>query len=196
MTDESGEGNGPAPLVSPGELKAAALIVLGAFAIIAGVLIFVGPTGEDIPSPPSTDTPAAGSPTPTRGAFPVQPANPDEEAIHELARLSIDLLPQGDWPDLYDRFIASFPERCAREAFTQAGIDAANDLGDSISLLAFKGLSELSVEKDTARAVIVGELRGQSEYEVEAYFRREDGTWKIEPAPGTEGCNAFNRLSA
>jgi hypothetical protein len=105
-------------------------------------------------------------------------------------------LPEGQWPDLYEDFTADFRDRCTLQDFTQAGIEAADQLGENLSLLGYKGLRELNITGETARAVIVGELRGQSEYEIEAFFRVEDGVWKLAPAPGTTGCSSFNRLAA
>jgi hypothetical protein len=61
--------------------------------------------------------------------------------------------------------------------------------------LGFKGLRELNITGDTARVVIVGELQGQSEYEVEAFFRLEGGVWKIAPSPESTGCSSFNPLT-
>jgi len=180
-------------------LIAAAALVLGAFALIGGILLFVGPTGTDDPGPSPTLSGAPSgslSATATQAAFPIVPQNPDEQAINELARLSIDLLPLGQWPDLYDDFTTEFQDRCTLEEFTQAGVDAAEGLEENLSLLAFKGLRELNITDGSARAVVVGELRGQSEYEIEAFFVLENGVWKISPAPGSTGCSSFNRLAA
>ena len=43
----------------------------------------------------------------------------------------------------------------------------------------------------SAQAVIVGELAGQGEYQIQAAFQKVDGTWKIAPLPDTQGCQAF-----
>jgi hypothetical protein len=193
-TEEGGDQH-PAdePLTSRSELIAAAAIVIGAIIIIGGVLVFVGATGADNPGPSPT---VSGSPSPTQRAFPIVPANTDEQAVHDLARRSITVIPEGTWAELYDDYTADFRARCPAEEFAQIGRDAATELGADLSLLGFKGLRELEVTGDTARAVIVGELRGQSEYEIEAFFRKEDGAWKIAPAPTSEGCNSFNRLTS
>jgi hypothetical protein len=56
-------------------------------------------------------------------------------------------------------------------------------------------LESVTVEGSTALATIVGEIAGQSEYQIQAAFQLEGGGWKIAPASGTAGCEAFSRLS-
>jgi hypothetical protein len=51
------------------------------------------------------------------GAF--SPGNAAEERLIQLARDSIELLPAGRWPELYDQFTREFQDRCTREEFTQ-----------------------------------------------------------------------------
>jgi hypothetical protein len=123
-----------------------------------------------------------------------QPVGSDEETIRSLARRSIEVLPAGQWPSLYDSYTREFHQRCTRDQFDQAGVDAADQLGDDLRLLRFKRLESVTIEDASAQAVIVGEIVGQSEYQIEAAFQTEDGLWKIAPAPNTEGCGAFNRL--
>ncbi len=43
----------------------------------------------------------------------------------------------------------------------------------------------------SAQAVIVGEIAGQGEYQIQAAFQREASAWKIAPLPETQGCQAF-----
>jgi len=124
----------------------------------------------------------------------VQPAGSDEEAIQSLARRSIEVLPAGQWPSLYDSFTSEFQQRCSREQFDQVGEDSAAQLGDDIKLLRFKRTEGVTIEGLTAQAVIVGEIVGQSEYQIQAAFQKENGDWRIAPAPGTQGCAAFGRL--
>ena len=130
--------------------------------------------------------------TATAGA---QPAVGVEEAIPTLARRSIEVLPAGQWPSLYDSFTSEFRQRCTREQFAQAGVDAAAELGDNLRLLRFKRTENITIEGSTAQAVVVGEIAGQSEYKIQSAFQIEDGVWKIAPASGTQGCEAFGRLS-
>jgi hypothetical protein len=121
----------------------------------------------------------------------VEPATGDEEAIQRLARRSIEVLPAGQWPSLYDSFTSEFQQRCSREQFEQVGEDAAIQLGDDLRLLRFKRTESMTIEGSSAQAVIVGEIVGQSEYQIQATFQKEDGAWKIAPAPDTQGCEAF-----
>ena len=124
-----------------------------------------------------------------------QPTVGGEEAIPTLARRSIEVLPAGQWPSLYDSFTSEFRQRCPREQFDQAGVDAAAQLGDSLRLLRFKRTESITIEGSSAQAVIVGQIVGQSEYKIQAAFQIEDGVWRIAPASGTQGCEAFGRLS-
>jgi hypothetical protein len=137
-------------------------------------------------SPSSATSPGGGTATEAP-----QPGTSDEEAIQSLARRSIEVLPAGQWPSLYDSFTSEFQQRCPREEFDQAGEDAAIQLGDDLRLLRFKRTEDIIIEGTTAQAVIVGEIVGQSEYQIQAAFQMEDGDWKIAPAPDTQGCEAF-----
>jgi len=139
----------------------------------------------------TTASPAAATSPGDAGTGAVPPAMNDEEAIQSLSRRSIEVLPAGQWPSLYDSFTSEFQRRCPREQFDQAGEDAAVQLGDDLKLLRFKRTEGVTIEGSTAQAVIVGEIVGQSEYQVQATFQKEDGDWKIAPAPDTQGCEAF-----
>ena len=143
---------------------------------------------------PGGETTSPGGATTSPGAATTdaaQPAGSDEEAIQSLARRSIEVLPAGQWPSLYDSFTSEFQQRCSREQFDQVGEDSAAQLGDDIKLLRFKRTEGVTIEGLTAQAVIVGEIVGQSEYQTQAVFQKENGAWKIAPAPGTQGCAAF-----
>jgi hypothetical protein len=122
------------------------------------------------------------------------PSNPDEVAIEALARRSIEVLPAGQWPSLYDDFTPEFQQRCPRQEFAAGGARNATELGNDLPLLGYKRLDQVIVTGDSASAVVYGEIRGKSDYSVEAAFQRIDGAWKLAPAPNTEGCAAFNRL--
>jgi hypothetical protein len=118
----------------------------------------------------------------------------DEQAIEALARESVEALPRGEWPSLYDSFTPEYQQRCPRADFEAAGEAGAAEQGDNLPLLRYLRLEEVSIQGDTATAVIVGEITGQSEYRVRAAFRNVDGTWKLAPAVDTEGCAAFDRV--
>ncbi len=125
----------------------------------------------------------------------VQPGASGEREIQSLARRSIEALPAGQWPSLYGSFTSEFQGRCPRAEFDQVGVEAAAQLGDDLRLLRFKRLESVTVEGSTAQAIIVGEIAGQSEYQIQAAFKLESGSWKIAPVSGTAGCEAFSRLS-
>ena len=138
---------------------------------------------------------ATAPPAPTTTGPPFSPVTDDEKAVQELARRSIEVLPEGRWPSLYDSFTPEFRQRCPQEQFNEGGVKAAQDLGADLARLGFKRLEQVTVTETTASAVIVGEVRGKSEYTVQAGFAKADGVWKIAPAPNTQGCEAFSRLS-
>ena len=144
-------------------------------------------TEADLPTAAATD---ADQPT-AAATDDYQPTASDEEAIQTLARRSIEVLPAGQWPSLYDSFTSEFQQRCPREEFDQAGVAAATQLGDDLKLLRFIRLESVTFEGSSAQAVITGEVAGQDEYQVQAAFQRESSAWKIAPLPETQGCQAF-----
>ncbi|SRR6266542_3170666 len=125
---------------------------------------------------------------------PYSPDSPDGVAIVQLARSSIEVLPRGEWPSLYDSFTAEYQQRCPKDQFVAAGEAGAQEQGTNLPLLRFVNLEQVTIESDTAKAVIVGEIQGIRQYKLRAAFRRIDGSWKISPTEGTDGCNAFDRL--
>lgn len=117
----------------------------------------------------------------------------DDAAITSLARKSIEVMPRNEWPTLYDDFTSEFQTRCPEDQFVQSGIDAAQEQGPNLPLLAFVRLEDMSIQGDEATATIIGEVKGSFEYEVYAAFQRQEGVWKLSPPEGTSGCQAFNR---
>lgn len=189
---------GPDPNDLPGfpigrsELIAAAFLIVGIVAIVAAVVVTQGGDDEGASGVTATVTEA---PLPSASGVRLEPTDADSEAIINLARRSIEVLPQGQWPSLYTDFVASFTQRCSVEEFTQAGIDSSADLSEDLQLLGFKYIQDVTITGDAAAGTIVGELRGKTEYQVDAAFAKEDGVWKIAPVPDTEGCSAFTVLS-
>ncbi len=207
-------------LVLKGNEVAAAGVLTGFVLLFVGIALLASSgTGEgsattspgdvtaspgDVTTSPGAATTSPGDATTSPGAATTspgaattdaaQPAGSDEEAIQSLARRSIEVLPAGQWPSLYDSFTSEFQQRCSREQFDQVGEDSAAQLGDDVRLLRFKRTEGVTIEGLTAQAVIVGEIVGQSEYQTQAEFQKENGVWKIAPVPGTEGCAAFGRL--
>jgi hypothetical protein len=170
------------------ELVAGAVVLLAAGLTLGAVLLFSG-GGDDDGS--AGDGSPAGA---TQSGAPFLPSDAAGEAIVELARRSVESLPEGQWPRLYDAFTNEFQGRCPREEFVAAGETDAANLGGQLSLLHFKSLVDVTLGTDTASGVIVGELNG-AEYTIQTAYALEDGVWKIAPAPDTSGCNGFNRLS-
>jgi len=179
-------------LLNGNEVAAAGLVAAFTLLLVGIALLASGGTGDGgaatgdggatiIPSGATTDD--------------TQPAASDEQAIQWLARRSIEVLPAGQWPSLYDSFSSEFQQRCPREQFDRLEEDAAIQLGDDLRLLRFKRTESVTIEGSSAQAVIVGEIAGQSEYQIQAAFQKEDGDWKIAPAPNTQGCEAFGRLT-
>jgi hypothetical protein len=125
---------------------------------------------------------------------PFSPDTPDGAAIVELARSSIEVLPRGEWPSLYDSFTSEYQQRCPRDEFVAAGEAGAQEQGTNLPLLRFVNLEQVSIESDNATAVVVGEIQGLQQYKLKSAFRKVDGSWKISPTEGTSGCNAFGRL--
>ncbi len=198
-------GDEPAVTIAePGSLLLRGDEVAAAMALAGFVLLFVaiallasGGTGDG-----GAAAGDAGAPVSEEGASDtgapvdeVQPGASGEQEIQSLARRSIEALPAEQWPSLYDSFTSEFQGRCPRAEFVQVGLEAAAQLGDDLQLLRFKRLESVTVEGSTAQAIIVGEIAGQSEYQIQAAFQLEDGSWKIAPASGTAGCEAFGRLS-
>ncbi len=124
----------------------------------------------------------------------VKALDADGEAIIALGRRSVEALPDGEWPGLYDAFTQEFRDRCSFSDFVAAGETDTADLGSSLQEISFKYLIDVVMSSDTASAVIVGAL-SDDEYSIETAYLRADGVWKIAPAPATTGCSAFNRLS-
>lgn len=199
-------------IINPREILFGGTALVLVIAVIAAILAMNGLSSDagstgDLPTPSPTPSPAAspgasgsgsaapGTPAAEGSGVPFSPASAAEERLLEIARDSVNLLPAGQWPDLYDDFAGAFQERCSAEEFAQAGEDGADALGSDLELINFVRLQDLTITDDTATGVIVGELRGKSEYTIQAAFAIEDGVWKLAPAAGTSGCSAFNRLS-
>jgi hypothetical protein len=181
------------PIVRHTELIAAAFLLLGAAAIIGVVLLVSGGgDGADGDSVQATQPPAATVP----GASPGLVSATDLEFITELARLSIESLPAGEWPNLYDDFTSSFQAGCSLEEFTEAGQRGAVAQGTNLELLAFVSLEVVDNTGGLVRTRVLGEITGKSQYLTEEFFQQENGAWKIAHPPGiTEGCGAFNQIT-
>ena len=157
-------------------------VVLAAAGVTLGLVLLL--TGGDDDSGEAAQATSA----------PFEPIDADGQAIVALGRRSVEALPAGEWPELYDAFTQEFRDRCSLSDFVAAGEADTADLGSSLQQIRFKHLIDVIMSGDTASAVIVGTL-SDDEYSIETAYVRIDSVWKIAPAPGTTGCSAFNRLS-
>jgi hypothetical protein len=182
---EARKAGGQAPqspaLFGRREVIGVGVLAAGVAGIIGGIALFGAGSSEETPPVP-TDAPV------------FSPSTPDEAAIEALARRSIEVLPRGEWPSLYDDFTADFQARCPRDQFEQGGEANAAEQGTNLQLLGYKHLEEVALTGEAATAIIVGELRGITEYRVRAAFQRVGETWKLAPVDGTSACEAFTRL--
>ena len=187
----------PGSLLLRGDEVAAAMALAGfVLLFVAIALLASGGTGDGGAATGDADATGSQGGVSDTGVpvDEVQPGASGEREIQSLARRSIEALPTGQWPSLYGSFISEFQGRCTQAEFDQAGLEAAAQLGVDLQLLRFKRLEGGTVEGSIGKAIIVGEIEGQSEYQIQAAFQLEDGNWKIAPASGTAGCEAFNRL--
>lgn len=182
----------PLPFV-PLAIGTLAGLVIVALAL-AAVVALSDDDGDSATTPVPFTPLAQSTPVPRPTADPEHTPGPDDDEIEALARKSIEVLPAGEWPSLYDDYTSEFHERCAREDFEQLGLGSALQVGMDLQDLRFVRLEDLVVEDGTAQAVIVGDLNG--EYEVFGAFQKEDGVWKIAPWPSTQGCFAFGQEEA
>ena len=175
------------PIIGRTELIAASL-VLAAAGVVLGLVLLL--TDDDDDGGEAVQATANATVTST----PFEPIDADGQAIIDLGRRSVEALPDGEWPGLYDAFTQEFRNRCSFSDFVAAGETDAADLGDSLQQIRFKYLIDVSLSGDTASAVIVGAL-SNDEYTIQTTYVRENSVWKIAPVPGTTGCSGFNRLS-
>ncbi|HUF53646.1 MAG TPA: hypothetical protein VMR52_07715 [Dehalococcoidia bacterium] len=177
----------PPPIIGRTEIIAAG-VVFAAAALTLGIVFLVS-SGGDNDDAAAEPTPVAG--TPTAAAF--VPEDDTGRAILELGRRSVEALPSGQWPQLYDSFTQEFRDRCPREEFEAAGEADAAAQGDRLSELRFVKLINVQINVSSATAVIIGAI-GADEYAIGTSYALENGEWKIAPPPEASGCNGFTRL--
>jgi hypothetical protein len=172
------------PAFGAPEAAGAALIGAAVILVVAAAILLSDGNGNG----GATPQPAATEPVL------IVPEGPDEEAVAALARQSIEALPRGEWPALYEKFTRAFRERCPEEEFIQVGIRSAQEQGPNLSRIRYKGLEALEIQGDAATVVVAGDLQGESEFAIGQRMEREEGEWKLAPQPDTQGCQAFHRL--
>ncbi|HEY5624885.1 MAG TPA: hypothetical protein VIT93_00195 [Dehalococcoidia bacterium] len=169
---------------------ATAVVLATAGITLTLVLLLAGGDGEG----DGAAVEATGNAAATATGTPFEAVDADGQAIVDLGRQSVEALPMGEWPALYDEFTQEFRDRCPLSEFVAAGQADAANLGDLLGEIRFKYLIDVNLAGDTATAVIVGAL-ADDEYTIETAFVHEESVWKIAPAAGTTGCSGFNRLS-
>ena len=175
------------PIIGRTELIATGLVLMVAGVALGLVLLLTG--GDDDGGEAVQATADA-----TVTSTPFEPVDAAGLAISDLGRRSVEALPDGEWPGLYDAFTQEFRDRCSFSDFVAAGDEDAAALGGLLQQIRFKYLIDVSLSGDTASAVIVGAL-ADDDYTIETAYAREESVWKIAPVPGTAGCSGFNRLS-
>ena len=167
------------------EVIGVAVLAAGVLGVVGALALFAGGGGG---SGGPADATVAATPRPVFAA-----TTEDDFAIEALARRSIEVLPAGQWPSLYDDFTAEFQARCPRDEFEAGGAATAQDFGEQLQLLGYRRMEAVTMDGDSADGIIIGHLGG-SEYSVASAFQRVAGVWKLSPAADTSGCAAFNRL--
>lgn len=181
------EGGGTPIWRRPEVLTGAIIAAIGIATFVIVVVLLSGGGGDD------DDT--ASDPEATEVPIVFVPKTEDDVAIDALARRTVEALPNGQWPELYPSFTEEYHTRCPEEDFIAAGVESANQLGQSLQQISYVRLQNVDyLDATNVRMVIVGSVP-QGEYTLEAFFQKIDGSWRIAPNPGTEGCNAFSRLS-
>ena len=175
------------PIIGRTELIAVGLVLAVAGVALGLVLLLAG--GDD---DGGEAVQATGDTTPT--STPFEPVDADGQVIIDLGRQSVEALPNGEWPGLYDAFTQEFRDRCSFDDFVAAGETDTADLGDLLQQIRFKYLIDVDLSGEAASAIIVGAL-SNDDYTIQTAYLRENSVWKIAPAPGTAGCSGFNRLS-
>ncbi len=182
------EREGKAPRWSgwPVNVWAGALVSAGVVVITVGaVLLFTG----------GSDDAADATPTPLfTETLLVDPVTPDQIALEEIARRTIESLPNGEWTSLYPEFTGEFQERCPFEEFVAVGEEAAVEQGPSLARIRYVGIQSFDIQPTQARVIIVAELVDRLQYTTGADFEKVDGVWRIAPVEGSVGCESFDRL--
>ncbi|MCH7485059.1 MAG: hypothetical protein IIA90_07940, partial [Chloroflexi bacterium] len=152
------------PIVGRTELIATGVVLATAGVALGLVLLLTG--GDDDGGAAVQATANA-----TITSTPFEPVDADGQAIIDLGRRSVEALPDGEWPELYDAFTQEFRDRCEFSDFVAAGEEDAANLGGLLQQIRFKYLIDVSLSGDTASAVIVGAL-SDDEYTIQTAYVR------------------------
>jgi hypothetical protein len=118
----------------------------------------------------------------------------DEAQIRQLNEDAIDYLKQERWSKIYDLYSQEFRDRCSHEDFVGDVVMAKAFLGenewkDTLKEAKVVATENIQIQGDTATAEVTSYFMGEEQTATD-YYIREDGKWRLAPAPGTEGCYA------
>jgi hypothetical protein len=117
----------------------------------------------------------------------------DETQIRQLNEDTIDYLKQERWSKMYDLYSQEFQDRCSHDDFVGDLVMAKAFLGegewkDMLEELKLVTVENIQIQGDTATAEVTSYFMGEEQTKT-GYYIREDGKWRLAPAPGSEGCN-------
>lgn len=117
----------------------------------------------------------------------------EEEQIRQLNQDFMTYFKEERWSKIHDLYSEEFQERCSRDDFIGQVMMAKVLLGegewkDMIGEMKLLAVENIQIQGDSATAEVTSELLGEEQRETE-YYVREDGRWRLAPAPGSEGCD-------
>jgi len=117
----------------------------------------------------------------------------DEAQIRQLNMDFINYFKEERWSKIYELNSQEFQERCSRDDFIGQVMMAKVFLGegewkDMIGEMKLLAVENIQIQRDSATAEVTSELLGEEQRETE-YYVREDGKWRLAPAPASEGCD-------
>jgi len=117
----------------------------------------------------------------------------DEAQIRQLEQDSIDYSKEDSWSKFYDLSSQEFQERCPRDDFldqvvTTKELFSEGEWKDMLEELKLVTVENIQIQEDTATAEVTSYSMGEEQTETD-YYVKEDGKWRLAPAPGSEGCD-------
>jgi hypothetical protein len=120
-------------------------------------------------------------------------AGSEEDQIRQLNQDFMTYFKEERWSKIHDLYSEEFQERCSRDDLIGQVMMAKAFLGegewkDMIGEMKLLAVENIQIQGDSATAEVTSELSGEAQRETE-YYVREDGKWRLAPAPGSEGCD-------
>lgn len=117
----------------------------------------------------------------------------DEGQIRQLYENAFDYVKQERWSKTYDLYSQEYRDRCPHDEFVgqflmPKEILGENEWKDLLEEAKVVATENIQIQGDTATAEITAYFMGEESTETE-YYVREDGKWRLAPAPGSEGCD-------